>query len=367
MRILICALMAVGGASAASLPPFSTAENCGRCHRAIYKAWKSSAHARAMENLVFQDALRAAEERFGSQATRVCIGCHAPLAIPGSDMGFQKKATWEGVTCDYCHAVREVSFSGQNPKSRFEFGLVKSGPLKDAASSAHGTVYSEVHTSSAICAPCHEYKNPLGFAVLTTYSEWKNSRYGKEGKNCQSCHMPVAAGPVADPRVAKTSTAQINLHAMPGSHSLDQLTRTIKAQLSAKRDGGSLLVDVRVGNAGAGHFVPTGSPMRKIILEVSAQPYGGPTMSERRTYERTVADSKGAAIGVEYAAFVQAAKALSDTRLAPDEWRLESFRFPVPEQTRVQLKATFQYYYSPLGEAESQKQVTFLTIQRFVR
>lgn len=319
-----------------------------------------------MESLLFQDALSAAEAQFGSQAIRACIGCHAPLAIPGSDMGFQKKATWEGVTCDYCHAVREVSFSGSNPKPRFEFGLVKSGPLKDAASSAHGTVYSDAHTSSAICAPCHEYRNPLGFAVLTTHTEWKNSRYGKEGKNCQSCHMPLAAGPVADPRMARTNTAQINLHAMPGSHSLDQLTRTIKAQLSAKRDGGSLLVDVTVANAGAGHFVPTGSPMRKVILEVAAQPYGGTTITERRTYERIVADAKGAPIRLEYAAFVQAAKTLADTRLAPDERRVESFRFPVPEKTRIQLKATFQYYYSPLGEPESQKQVTFLTIQRLI-
>jgi hypothetical protein len=317
-----------------------------------------------MESLLFQDALAAAEAQYGAQATRVCISCHAPLAAPASDLTFQKKATWEGVTCDYCHAVREVNFLAPNPRARLEFGLIKSGPLKDVSSSAHGAVFSEVHTSSTICAPCHDYRNPHGFEVLATFTEWKNSRYAKEGRNCQSCHMPSASGPVADPRVARSSGAQINLHAMPGSHSLDQLTRTVKAQLTTAREGGTLKAVLTVTNAGAGHYVPTGSPMRKILLEVAAQPYGGATLTERKTYERVVADPKGKPLVLEYAAFIDAAKTLSDTRLAPDERRIETFRFPISEKTRVQLKVKFTYFYSPLGEQDSQMQVTFLTLQR---
>ncbi len=367
MKTLLCAMLAGGALSGAGLTPFSTAESCGRCHRAIYKAWKTSAHARSMENLVFQDALAAAESRYGTQATRVCISCHAPLAVPASDLSFQRKATWEGVTCDYCHAVREVNFGGPNPRPRLEFGLIKSGPLKSASPSAHGAYFSEVHSSSAICAPCHDYRNPQGFEVLTTYTEWKNSRYAKEGRNCQSCHMPLASGPVADPRAARASGSQISLHAMPGSHSLEQLTRTIKAQLAAAYEGSALKVDLTVSNAGGGHYVPTGSPLRKILLEVTAQPYGGEPATERRVYERSVADARGAPLTVEYPAFFEAAKTLSDTRLAPEERRVETFRFPAPSKARVQLKVRFTYYYSPLGEAESRKQVTFLTLQRLVQ
>jgi hypothetical protein len=40
----------------------ASAEVCGRCHRAIHEAWKESAHARAMESRLFQDALELAEQ-----------------------------------------------------------------------------------------------------------------------------------------------------------------------------------------------------------------------------------------------------------------------------------------------------------------
>jgi hypothetical protein len=90
---------------------------------------------------------------------------------------------------------------------------------------AHGTEFSEIHTSSLACAPCHEYQNALGFPLLTTFSEWKNSRYAKEGKQCQSCHMYRVAGDVVDPRLKRSSLAKINLHQMPGSHSVTQLTK----------------------------------------------------------------------------------------------------------------------------------------------
>ena len=89
----------------------------------------------------------------------------------------------------------------------------------DAMAPAHKTRYSEVHISSRACAPCHEYRNSLGFAVLTTYMEWQKSRYGKEGRTCQSCHMYSVAGQVVDPKVLKSAEAKVNLHQMPGSHS----------------------------------------------------------------------------------------------------------------------------------------------------
>jgi len=64
---------------------------------------------------------------------------------------------------------------------------------------------------------------------------------------------------------------------------------------------------------------------------------------------------------------VKAAKTISDTRLAPGEKRTETFSFPVPAGSQTQLKATFWYYYSPLAERESEKRITFLTINRLVK
>lgn len=363
------ALLALGipGLAGETLDTPASAEACGRCHRAIHDAWKSSVHAQAVESPLFQDALELTETDFGADARKVCLECHSPVGVKTGDFRLRSKVSWEGVTCDYCHSVQEVTFGGRNPKPRVEFSLIKSGPLKDVVSSAHATAYSAVHTSSEICAPCHEYRNALGFPVLTTYSEWKNSRFGKEGRTCESCHMYQVAGEVVDPRIQQTSLAKINLHQMPGSHSIDQLNRTIKAQLTTEHRGGSLEVIVDVANVAAGHYVPTGSPMRQVILDVKVDVYDGRHFHEERAYSRTVADQQGVEIHREPVAFLKGAMVIADTRLKPEEKRHEVFAFPVPAGTQAQVSATFWYYYSPLARTEAQKRVTFLTLQRLVK
>ncbi|MDP2996577.1 MAG: multiheme c-type cytochrome [Bryobacterales bacterium] len=354
-------------ASGAGVELIGSAEFCGRCHRAIHAAWKSSAHARSMESRLFQDALESAESELGAAVRKTCLSCHSPIAVQTGDLTLQKKVSWEGVTCDYCHSVREVVLTGPNPRAKLEFGLVKSGTLKGASPTAHSAVFSQVHTSSAICAPCHEYRNAQGFAVLSTYSEWKASSYAKAGKQCQSCHMSKVAGDVVDPKIKRSSDNTVNLHLMPGSHSIDQLNSTFKAQLSTAREGGKLKVTVDVANAAAGHYVPTGSPLRKIVLELRADSYDGKHFRQERVYQRTVADQNGAPLEREHLAFVKAAKTTSDTRLAPDEKRTETFYFDIPQGVQTQVKATFWYHYSPTATAETEKRVTFLTISRLAR
>lgn len=346
-----------------------TAEYCGGCHREIYDGWKKSAHAAAMESRLFQDAEKAAEEDYGSSARRVCLGCHSPAGVAVGDLGLVRKVSWEGITCDYCHSIRDVSLGRGNPVARVEFTNVKSGPSKDAVSPAHGTVFSAAHTSSLICATCHEYRNATGFAVLTTYSEWKNSAYGKEGKQCQSCHMFTVSGEIVDTRVVKTAAGGegINLHEMPGSHSAQQLNRAIRTQFSVAREGGQVKVTVKLTNAGAGHDVPTGSPMRQLILEVLLSPYGGGhTQRQQRVYARTVVDQKGAPVQNEPGAFLKGAKAVTDTRIAPQETRTETFSFALAEGKRANAEVNLYYYYSPMVRSEEQQELKFFTISRLV-
>jgi hypothetical protein len=348
------------------LEPGSSSELCGFCHRAILDAWKTSAHAKAMESSLFQQGLEVTRASLGAGSDKVCLNCHAPLAALLQDTGLRQKVTWEGVTCDYCHSVRSVSMTGVNPKATVDLSLVKSGPLKDAVAPSHGTQFSAVHTSSLICAPCHEYRNSLGFAVLTTYSEWEKSRYAKEGKDCQSCHMYQVAGAVVDPKVKRTES-KLNLHQMPGSHSIEQLNKTIKAQVTDSRAGDQLTVTVEVENVAAGHYVPTGSPMRQLILEVTAAPFGSDAMRQERVYRRTVVDQQDKPVTLEPYAFLRGAKVVSDNRLAPGERRVETFTFPLKAGVQAQVQATFWYYYSPLAQTESQKRITFLSLRRLVR
>jgi len=363
--MLFAFVLAAGLAAFSGQQP-ETAETCGRCHRAIFEAWKSSAHARAMESRLFQDALELADSD-GPQARKVCLGCHSPVAVRINDLEPRQKVSWEGVTCDYCHSIRDVTMADGNPRARVEFSLVKSGPLKNAESNGHATEFSSVHTSPLLCASCHEYRNSLGFPVLTTYSEWQKSAAAKEGKDCQSCHMYKVAGDVVDPKIKAVNMAQVNLHQMPGSHSVEQLTKTIKAQLTAVRQGDKLQVAVDVANLGAGHYVPTGSPLRRLVLEVRADCYDGKHYREQREYRRMVADAQGKTIDREDLAFLKAARTLSDTRLAPGEKRHETFSFAVPPGVTSQVKATFSYYYSPLARAEAERRVTFLTLERIVK
>jgi predicted CXXCH cytochrome family protein len=362
--ILLC--LAASTARAAPIEPLSSAEICGRCHRTIHETWKTSSHAQAMESRLFQDALEMAEADFGAGGRKICLGCHSPLVGQTSDAALQKKLSWEGVTCEYCHTLRDVNTTGANPAAVLTPALAKSGPMPETKGSPHGTIYSDVHTKSLVCAPCHEYKNAAGFPVLTTFSEWQNSPYAKQGKQCQSCHMARVTGDVVDPKIRRSSTAKINLHQMPGSHSIAQLTTAVRAQLSTVREGDKLRVVVGIANEKAGHYLPTGSPLRQLVLEVRVDGYGGEHFREERVYARRVADSHGTILEREHFAFLKAEKVIADTRLAPSERREEKFSFAIPAASQAQVKATFWYYYSPMARTESQKRITFLTLNRLV-
>ena len=364
--VLLLGLLAARATARAELRAPDSAEVCGRCHRAIHAAWKASAHAKATEDPMFQDALRLAEEQFGGGARKACLGCHAPVAAMTGDLVLREKVSWEGVTCDYCHSIRDVTSEAGNAKAKVEFSPVRSGPSRDASSTVHGTAYSRVHTSSLACASCHEYKNTRGFPVLTTYTEWKNSPAAQEGRPCQSCHMYRVEGRVVEPRILRTSDAKVNLHQMPGSDTLEQLTRTVAANLSVAREGGQLKVVVSVTNRMAGHYVPTGSPLRQLVLELKVDSYDGQHFRAERAYRRAVADEDGKPLDREHIAVFRAARVLSDTRLAPGEKRNEEFAFPVPAGVSAQVAAAVWYFYSPAPRSGIQKRVTFLTLNRFV-
>jgi hypothetical protein len=346
------------------LPAPASAELCGQCHRAIYEAWSTSAHATAMTSPVFLDAKDSAEQESGVAARVICLGCHAPMAGQFNDLELTRKVSWEGVTCDWCHSMREVKDDGRNLRAVVQFGGVKSGPSKDSISPAHATRHSSIHTSARLCASCHEYKNALGFPVVTTYSEWKESPSGKGDLECQQCHMEVVKGDVVDPRVRRESSHLVNLHAMPGSHSVSQLNRALTAKLTATRHGEAVDVTVKVKNEGAGHFLPTGSPMRQLILEVRAAAAGVTTGTARRTYTRVLADVNGAVIDKEYVAFIEAAKVISDTRLAPDETRSETFSLAMPSDKSGRVDAIFYYFHPATSGPEKSDRIKFLELSK---
>ncbi len=367
--LLSCALVLSGASPSVSTSPKgrpSRSDLCGECHRDIYRMWRASAHAQAMEDPVFLDAYRETDRGEGANVARICLGCHAPSVEMTGDYALELKVTWEGVSCDICHGITSVEMTEQGPQLSFDLGSTKRGPIRDAAPLGHEVAYSELHTSSLICAPCHEYKNAEGTTIMSTYSEWQKSAAAKDGKSCQDCHMYRAQADVVDPRVMRAPDAQVNVHEVPGGHSITQLNKALTANMKPIRTDAELLLDVQLKNAGAGHSVPTGMPSRRVILEIKIRTNDGKTFEERRSYGQTFADASGAPIKRDSGFFTRGVKLSSDNRFASNEQRVETFRFPIPRQVTAFVNLRLHYEHSPTGTEEGRTFLTFYTTERMV-
>jgi hypothetical protein len=348
----------------ASTAPPASSETCGECHKDIHRMWSASAHGRSMEDEVFLEAYREARAGEGEAVSRQCLACHAPLTAVNSDWALAQKITWEGVHCDVCHGMVAVEMDGTNPRPVLDIGKVKRGPIKDAASSAHEVAYSELHTTALACAPCHEGSTPDGVMVLTTYTEYQASSAAREGKTCQTCHMAKTRANVVDPKIARVATAEVNLHEVPGGHSLDQLHKALQVALDPRRNGDSLLVTVRLTNKGAGHAVPTGMPGRRVILDLAVRSGTGEAFTGQRIYTKTFADATGATITRDSKYFTKGLKLEADTRIQADERRAESFSFPVPATATAHVTLKLHYEHAPTGGPENRTWLTFYTENR---
>lgn len=351
--------------SQAALGRLTSAEECGRCHRDIHRYWKSSIHAQAADNWRFQDAFDALMTRQGYTAASLCVRCHAPGVIYMGDWRWERQSTWEGVTCDFCHSVREVRLGADRPFI-LEIGVMKSGPLRGTVSAGHGTRYSSLHGSATLCAPCHQFINSRGLNVLSTYAEWQASDYGTRNVTCQNCHMRVAAGTIVDPKIVKTPGIEVNTHEMPGGHSILELNRALHALISAERKGDQVVVTTRVTNRGAGHAVPTGSPLRSIVMEVEVDSGVGQRQQVSRTFGRTVIDEQGGELLDEASVWLRGARASADTRLAAGERRTEHFAFSAPRSAPVRAIARFFYRYGPEPAGPGHRGVPFLSVNTWL-
>jgi hypothetical protein len=361
---LVLVWLALSVPAAAELDRPATSDACGVCHKDIYRMWRASAHADCMENEIFLAAYRETEILEGEKVAEACLRCHAPLAEIIGDPSLQRKVTWEGVNCEVCHSMVSVDLSGPIARHTFDLSDVKRGPIKDAASSAHEVAYSELHTTSLVCAGCHEFTNSEGTSLMTTYAEWKASSASSEGQTCQSCHMWKTEAQVVDPRIARVPDAEVNLHEMPGGHSLEQLHKALRVALKPRRDGDTLVVAIELINKGAGHAVPTGMPGRRVILDLEVQPYTGEAMRETRTYGKFFVDAEGEKITRDSQYFAKGVRLASDSRIKADERRKEEFRLPVPVETTVSVSLKLHYEHAPTGGDEGLTRFTFYSESR---
>jgi hypothetical protein len=290
------------------LPIADALINCGFCHGKFdeadpplppdsepYRNWIGSMMAHSMRDPIYQACLTIANQD-AAEAGDLCLRCHTPAGwlggrstptdgsalIPGS-------ADFDGVNCNFCHRlvspVYEEGFSPtqdvpileslvgdgllpEQPGSgryvvdptdvrRGPFGLEGQDPFVGDplipynphfpifSEDVPPIIWSQWHSTSDLCATCHDVNNPLYtkqpdgtyalnasdaahptmdpadmFPIERTYSEWKMSQFANGGvqlngrfggnhinnpafikngtagvmQSCQDCHMPDAVG-----------------------------------------------------------------------------------------------------------------------------------------------------------------------------
>lgn len=323
--------------------PYTSAEECAKCHSSIYKYWSESTHAKAVQSELFPTTLdRAlALSKDQTRTKRECVGCHSPTTLVTGDFELQEAVSRQGVTCDFCHTVKDVELERDWSPFVADPGPVKRGPFAYIKPfKGHDAEYSALHRASPLlCAGCHEFKNGNGLLVLSTYSEWKLSQYSGRGISCQDCHMALVPGTKVKEGLEQddSSVRVVNLHRLAGGTSVGQLNRGLDLRFeSVSATGTSASVRIIVSNSGAGHRIPGGLPTKSLVLVVSAvDPSGVAGRAQERVYRRELRNAKGSTLKDLAEIFLSAKSVGEDTRLKPSETRTERFTVPLTQGSRA--------------------------------
>lgn len=355
-RYILVALLISGFSMAAhagsGLASFKT---CRACHSDIFELWKHSLHGQSYSDPPFQAAYMKLMLEVGRDSTRLCLRCHAPTAYLNHDSDPNSQAAAEGISCTFCHSVSSINEDNLEAYYNIDSSGTAYGPYPPGGSPGHPVRQSELHKQSRFCAGCHEYANINGVMLLETFSEWEASPYPNNGVNCQNCHMPI----MYDLRMVDNQNSldhYVTAHEFRGGHSAINLAHAVKLETRASRAGKTLNVEVTVTNAESGHKLPTGIPIRKLVLNVVMKtPQGAEIASGRKVYRKVLCDKYGAIIENVVEMFVSATRVFADNRIAPKESRMERFTFEIPEwASHFVIESSLNYEYSrPVLSQES--------------
>ncbi len=301
-----------------------SSETCKPCHLQIYYQWAKSRHASSFTEPFFRMTFEEISKENPENAKK-CITCHSPTTLL-PEAGGEKLAN-EGVTCDFCHTVKEVDTSSELPHFVNTPGT-RRGPVEDADTSFHRTAFSSLHLDSKFCGSCHDYVNPHGIKVLSTYSEWKESFYRGEEIQCQYCHLPELYRDLQY-QEHEVSTRPPD-HTMKGGHFPSQLRDSLKGKGEIAFTGNKAIVTLYLTNDKSGHMIPTGIPTHRVVISVVIFDERGNRLGEGETYlERVLGDGRGNPIEKPADMFLNAREVLSDNRVGPKETRKITLTIPL--------------------------------------
>lgn len=337
-----------------------------------------------------------------------CTFCHAPSSAftrtGAKDIEsalWSSRTEWDGISCDYCHKTRNVVKSNDTPslykpifKRNTPFrgnSILVLGPYDDVVNTAMSASFSPVYDKGIFCATCHSQvrKLPDGqtwdrkkvyadqqwenfnigndsvLPVQTTFQEWRQwqdslkANDSNKEKSCQDCHMSwrkemlpydeyVVDGNARNMWGVKRDPENIRPHHFDGGTET-QLKTALSMEIQGTIRNDILEVIVYISNTNGGHWVPTGDPMRHIMLLVSAEDSSenrlelisgqtlpawtgtGPRKQGNyaglpgKVFSKILADSAGK----KNVPFWQADTIIADTRIKPKTTVTAKFKFKI--------------------------------------
>ena len=310
---------------------FPASSKCKKCHIRAFEEYEESIVARAIVTPTFRAMLE--DYAAKNKDKRYCLNCHAPQAVVFPDLAdtmvkqiVTGDPNFEGVGCIQCHLIKSVEPNVKgHPPIKLEPGRTVFGGYKDPLESkAHDTQYLELYKKSDLCLACHTIA-PLAVPESEAVGNWKGTKAAKEGKTCQTCHMPQGFGESAN----EEKKRDIAGHEFNGkSPALRRQAFDLDYDTEAQGDQTKLTVKVK--NL-VPHNVPTSHPIwNQVYLQVVIKGRNlTEVFREKRIYGRTFADAQGQETLLDH----DAVKLIKDTVLKAEETRTETFTFPTPTNT----------------------------------
>lgn len=336
-----------------------SAVTCKNCHKEIYNEWFNSQHAKSTpaNNILFANIYRLSQDDTQGQTKLYCIRCHAPVSQINSDFDLKLDITNEGVTCDICHSITDLSDHADNWPNIYEPGKVKRGPNKDVTAKGHSVVFSNLFENSRLCSGCHGDMLDIpgtrscgNLTICDTDFEWQKTKFAGEGISCVNCHMIRASNPMTTK--GKESQAQ---HDFSGAYSPTMLQKAVSLDMKVKEFEGVIIADIKIVNDGVAHLLPTGPPARMIFLKVTAV-----DQNNQEVWSNFISNpAKEDPFGVFQIVFANqegkipsmpwlASKIVKDTRLRPEATRQIVYKFPAAGVRKVTAKLFYRLAPPPL-------------------
>lgn len=247
-----------------------SARDCGTCHREIFREWAGSMHARAWTDPYFHVDFKY------DGSLQICLNCHAPLVNQQPDLvlGFRDRDKFapilapnpafdptlrdEGVTCAACH-IRNGRIVGPFTTGRAPH------PVEHDPAMANGI---------KPCLRCHVVSGKRWdtFYTIPPCGTVAEIEAGGQTIDCVGCHMTPVVRPAAEGMPAR----QGGRHLFHGGHEPKRVKESLRVEHRLDNNG----LVVTLTNAGAAHYLPTGTPDRHLTLELGLLGPNGEVLKE---------------------------------------------------------------------------------------